>query len=321
MTRQHSIHGSVALPQWGVIRAKGADAASFLHGQLTNDFEKLGIGHARLAGYCNVKGRLLASFIAWKEAPDEVLLVCSADLLAATLKRLSMFVMRAKCKLTDASAELNLFGLVGSPEQLEIGDLAPAAAWGRSQHGGATLIRLPDAQGLQRYLWANPAVVDVDQPAGPPYSESSTLTIEDWRWLEVQSGVAMISQATAEKFVPQMINFEIVGGVNFQKGCYPGQEIVARAQYRGTVKRRAFIYDTAGEVSAGQEVFSESDLSQPSGTVALAAPSPDGGSSAIIEMKLSAIDDVALHIGSADGPAIVRTALPYSLPGEAELRA
>jgi folate-binding protein YgfZ len=323
MADQIPIHGSVALPQWGVIRAQGADAAAFLHGQLTNDFQQLGIGHARLAGYCSVKGRLMASFIGWKEAPDDILLVCSADLLVATLKRLSMFVMRAKCKLSDASAEIKLYGLVGDPEVLELGDLAPVEVWGRSSRGGASVIRLPDAQGAHRYLWANLDVADASSLAGPPYADDANLTIEHWRWLEVQSGVAMISQATAEKFVPQMINFELVGGVDFQKGCYPGQEIVARAQYRGTIKRRAFVYDTSGAANAGDEVYSQADPLQPSGTVALAAPSPDssGASSVLVELKLSALDGGALHLGSIDGPLLQRGALPYALPSDAELQA
>src|SRR5450756_1132982 len=89
---------AVRLTDWGVIRARGEDAGSFLNGQLTQEALKLDIGQARLAGYCSPKGRLLASFVIWRSSADEMLLACSADLLAATLKRLSMFVMRAKCK-------------------------------------------------------------------------------------------------------------------------------------------------------------------------------------------------------------------------------
>ena len=114
MNMQSSIEGTPHLVDLGVIRAKGADAARFLHSQLTNDFSLLGASQARLAGYCSAKGRLQANFLAWKAGDDELLLACSADLLPATLKRLSMFVLRAKCKLTDASAELPLQGLVGS---------------------------------------------------------------------------------------------------------------------------------------------------------------------------------------------------------------
>ena len=116
--------GAVRLHDWGVIRAQGAEAAKFLHGQLTQDVEHLQEGQVKLAGYCSAKGRLLASFVMWRGGPEEVLLACSADLLPAVLKRLSMFVLRAKCKLSDASAELPLWGLAGAAAA------APAATAG-----------------------------------------------------------------------------------------------------------------------------------------------------------------------------------------------
>src|SRR3954465_7551862 len=107
------LNGVTPLPHLGVIRAHGEEAASFLHNQLTQDFNQLGPGEARLAAFCNAKGRMLASFVAFRRAPDEILLVCSRDLLAATLKRLSMFVLRAKARLSDASADFALHGIAG----------------------------------------------------------------------------------------------------------------------------------------------------------------------------------------------------------------
>ena len=242
MSTTPSINGSVALTHWGVIRAQGGDAASFLHSQLTNDFTGLGRSQARLAGYCSAKGRLLASFVAWKAADDEILLACHASVLPATLKRLSMFVLRAKCKLSDATAEVPLFGVAGVPARAEE---AALPVWGKHDVPGGQWIRLPDGAATRRALLAGTA----------PTGESPAITLDDWRWLEVQSGVAVIESATAEHFVPQMLNFELVGGVNFQKGCYPGQEIVARAQYRGTVKRRTFLFEVDAPALAAQEVF------------------------------------------------------------------
>lgn len=301
-----SIQGSARLTHWGVIRAAGADAASFLHGQLTNDFSGLGMGDARLAGYCSAKGRLLASFIAWKSAPEEILLACHASVLSATLKRLGMFVLRAKCKLSDASAEVPLWGVAGDAALV-----AGLSVWGKRDVDGSQVIRLPDALGQPRALVASPAT-----------PLESTLPLDTWQWLDVQSGVTTIEAATVEQFVPQMLNFERVGGVNFQKGCYPGQEIVARAQYRGTVKRRTFLFDVDGAAVAGQEVFHSADPAQPAGMVALAAPKPvDGGSSALVEVKLAAIEQGTLHLGSPQGPMLHRRELPYPLPLEADLPA
>ena len=297
--------GIVPLTHWGVIRARGADAATFLHSQLTNDFANLGLDEARLAGYCSAKGRLLASFVAWKTAPDEVLLACHASVLAATSKRLSMFVLRAQCKLGDASAEVRLFGLAGTAAQDALGT---APVWHRQAVDGGSLMRLPDGAGVSRALLATTAA----PPALP------ALSLDTWRWLEVQSGIAVIEASTAEHFVPQMLNFELVGGVNFQKGCYPGQEIVARSQYRGTVKRRTFLFDVDAAAAPGQEVFHSADPGQPAGLVANAAPRVDGaGSSALVEIKLAALEGGEIRLASADGPVLAQRELPYAVLSDA----
>jgi folate-binding protein YgfZ len=305
-----SLEGACRIDDWGVIRARGADAATFLQGQLTNDVLTLGSGVARLAGFCSAKGRLQASFVIWRAAEDEFLLACSSSLLVPTLKRLSMFVLRAKCKLDDASAEIRLWGLAGGAATARIGD---AAVWTRRDDGGATLIRLPDAEGVARALFAAP--VDVEPEA------TAVLSLADWRWLEVRSGVVTIEAATVDKFVPQMVNFELVGGVDFQKGCYPGQEVVARSQYRGTTKRRTFLFEGEALAVPGQDVFLPGAQGEPAGTVANAAASPAGGGSALIELRLAALGDGELRLGSADGPALHRAALPYPVAVDAEAAA
>jgi tRNA-modifying protein YgfZ len=286
----NAFDGAVPLADWGVIRAAGADAASFLQSQLTQDVIGLDAHRATLAGWCSAKGRLLASFVVWRPQREELLLACSADVLQAALKRLSMFVLRAKCKLSDASAELPLFGVAG----------ASPGAW---RCDGAR-IGLPPAQGVARALQVGEA------PALPPLDAAA------WSWLEVSSGVPRIGAATAEQFVPQMVNFELVGGVNFQKGCYPGQEVVARSQYRGTLKRRAFVFDAAAPGLAGQELFHSADREQPAGMVVNAA-SWQGRHRALAEVKLAALGGGSLHLGSADGPLLTRTDMPYAVPLEA----
>jgi folate-binding protein YgfZ len=296
--------GIVRLAHLGVLRARGADAAKFLQSQLTNDVESMGAGDVRLAGFCSAKGRLQASFIVWRPAPDEFLLACAADLLPATLKRLSMFVLRAQCKLTDASAELPLFGAAGPSA------LARAGSVGEWQRSGAPgVLRLPDAGGVARAILADGAAQTDD-----------TLPLATWRWLEVQSGTPLIEAATVDQFVPQMVNFELLQGVDFQKGCYPGQEIVARSQYRGTLKRRMFLFDVDAAAAPGQEIFDAADPGQPAGLVVNAAPRPDAmGWSALVEVKLSALAaDHRLALGAADGAVLRRAALPYAVPVDAE---
>ncbi len=140
------------------------------------------------------------------------------------------------------------------------------------------------------------------------------MTLDDWRGLEVRSGVPTIVAATVEQFVPQMINLELLRGVDFQKGCYPGQEVVARSQYRGTIKRRMFLFETASEATAGQDVFHGADPHQPCGMVVNAAPRGAGGSSVLVEIKLAALAEGTVHLTRADGPLLQARPLPYDVP-------
>ena len=295
----HPLHGVAPLPHLGVVRALGEDAARFLHGQLTQDFALLGPAEARLAAFCNAKGRMQASFIAFRRGENEILLVCSRDVLPATLKRLSMFVLRSKVKLSDATAEFALYGLAGE-------GLAPhATPWTLREAAGGHLVQLYPAEDQPRAMWVGPA--DAPPPEGPAMDAAL------WSWSEVRSGVATLTTPIFEAFVPQMLNYESVGGVNFKKGCYPGQEVVARSQFRGTLKRRAFIVHADGELAAGQEVFQASDPEQPAGLVAQAAPAPGGGWDAIASLQLAAVDAGDLHAGSAGGPRLSLVPLPYLL--------
>jgi len=305
-----SINGVSRLVDRGVIRARGADAGKFLQGQLTNDVLTLAPDAARLAGFCSAKGRLQASFVVWRNGNDEYLLSCPLSLLAPTLKRLSMFVLRAQCRLSDASAEFELYGVAGVPAGAMLGT---APVWSRSELDGAALIRLPDAAGLKRCLVAAPVGTEPDVAAAP------VMALATWRWLEVESGIVTIEAATVDRFVPQMVNFELVGGVDFQKGCYPGQEVVARSQYRGTTKRRTFLYDCDTLPEAGQDVFSGTAAGEAAGTVANAAPHPEQpGGSALIELRLAALDSGELRLGSPDGARLRQRELPYPVPLEAE---
>ncbi len=299
----HPLHGVAALPHLGVIRAHGEEAAKFLQGQLTQDFVLLDEQHARLAAFCSPKGRMLASFTCLRRGADEVLLICSRDILAPTLKRLSMFVLRAKVRLTDATADFSLHGLAG--------DACPAIGagtpWERIDDGALNLVALYPADGVRRALRIAQAG---DAPAGV------VLDTDIWLWGEVRSGIATLTAPIVEAFVPQMLNYESVGGVNFRKGCYPGQEVVARSQFRGTLKRRAFVAHAQAELAAGQEVFHEDDPAQPCGTVAQAARSPLGGFDAIVSLQLSATEGGRLTAGDAGGPAMSLLPLPYLLAAD-----
>jgi folate-binding protein YgfZ len=258
---------------------------------------------ARLAAFCNSKGRMQASFIVFKRSPEELLLVCSRDILAATLKRLSMFVMRAKAQLSDASDELMLYGLMG--EAVAAHGAQGDKTWSKTDSGAAAVVVLPAGAGVVRAFWCAP--VGTTAPAGAPLAAGA------WAWVSVRSGVAMITQPIFEAFVPQMLNYESIGGVSFKKGCYPGQEVVARSQFRGTLKRRAYVVHADAALSSGQEIFHSADAEQPCGLVAAACAAPGGGFDAIISMQTAAAEGGSLHAGTADGTPITLLPLPYPL--------
>ncbi|TMS58837.1 folate-binding protein YgfZ [Imbroritus primus] len=301
-----------------LIRVTGDDAATFLHSLLTNAVEDLGLGEARLAGMCSPKGRLQATMMMWRDN-EGLLLQVPADIAPGLQKRLTMFKLRAKVMLSSADEVLRVFGTAGpdaSKSLAAFGLELPASVWGVTHQPNGTVIRLPDAADRERYQ----VILAHEQASDAWKVLSATLLPVDtevWNWLHVQSGIPRIVTATQEQFVPQMINFEVVGGVNFRKGCYPGQEVVARSQYRGTLKRRMFLGHVALEgldvPAPGTELFSEADAGQPCGMVVNAAGAPDGGSHVLAELKLDTVDTL-VHVGSATGPTLTLVAQPYALP-------
>ena len=255
---------------------------------------------------------MLASFIGFKRSAEEIVLICDRSLLAPTLKRLSMFVMRAKCKLSDATAEFALFGLAGHAAQQYLP--ADTVPWSLKQEGETSVLALYPAAGTSRALLLAPAG---QQPAGDELSEAL------WQWSEVQSAVPTLSAPVVDMFVPQMLNYESLGGVNFKKGCYPGQEIVARSQFRGTLKRRTYLVHADKALNVGEEVFSTDDLEQATGTVIQVAAAPTGGWDALVSMQITSsmrndlFAQAPLAEGQAADPAIGVSlqvqALPYEL--------
>jgi folate-binding protein YgfZ len=316
-------HGFTALPDWGLILVEGPDAATLLQSQLSNSVVGLKpamLGNTaqspesvRLVGYCNPKGRLLAS--AWVglfpesiESSDRFALFISKDIAATTAKRLSMYVLRSKVRVVDASSDWEVFGA----HQHSQGEQVIAAP------KDSIAMQMPnvlaDNQSFQRVLVAQRRSSDIE-------SSITQAALARWNTLEVLSAIPRIVLATQEQFVPQMINFESVAGIDFKKGCYPGQEIVARSQYRGAVKRRLQLAHIEASISAldlakpGVELFHESDASQPCGMVVLAAVNTEGmGRIELqIECKLDSLESGKIHLGLSEGPVLKIDSLPYSL--------
>ena len=307
------------LSDWGLIFVEGADAASFLQNQLTNSVLGLnrskpgdiaeGPAAVRLVGYCSPKGRLLAS--AWlalfpqnNQGDDRYALFISKDIAASTAKRLAMFVLRSKVKVSDVSDTWQISGFYGTGLSLD------------SLGSDSLILRMPNV------LYEDQAIVRV-LIASPNQSEDlvDSAALKQWNFLEVLSAIPRIVLTTQEQFVPQMINFESVAGVDFKKGCYPGQEIVARSQYRGVIKRRLQLATLSMDAlsslsySPGIELYHSDNASQPAGMVVLSAidPKEPRSISLQIECKLEMLEHGEIHLGSVDGPVLKMSLLPYQL--------
>ncbi len=315
--------------RWGLIEARGAEATRFLHSQLTNDLALLQPGEARLAAFCSAKGRMQASFVVVRTlhtaAEDSYLLLCRQDLLANILKRLTMFKLRSQLTLTDVSADYAIYGLLGEAARQAVQG-ATLPLWAHQQQEQRQLVWLYPAVDLESHV---PRALCI-QPAGLPAPAGASVGVQDWELSEVRSGVATISLATWEAFVPQMLNYESVGGVSFKKGCYPGQEVVARSQFRGAIKRRGCIAAgvlTAGAAlpEAGQDIFlvptasaGEEIRAGECGLIAQVASLPQDGFELIASLQLSAAEAASqglatLHAGSETGPELQLLPLPYPL--------
>jgi len=322
-TQNLDLWESTLLSDWGLILVEGPDSEQFLQNQLTNtvlgmqavkDTEVAqGNNQVRLVGYCSPKGRLLASAWLLLQTPlvDAVevkryYLFISKDIAASTAKRLGMYVLRSKVKVTDVSDHWVIEGKLNTGAQ-------------------ALYFAAPDEIALQLPEFSNEHSITQRVISARPKSAHHDAThsevLELWNDLEVISGIPRIVLVTQEQFVPQMINFESVSGVDFKKGCYPGQEIVARSQYRGVIKRRLHLahFVSAGEAviacGSATELFHSSDPNQPAGMVVLSAKNPFNPAriDLQIELKLEALEKGEIHLGGADGPVLKIDPLPYPL--------
>jgi len=328
-----------ALPDYAVMTVSGSDAISFLHAQLTNDLAALGEQQVQLNGYCTAKGRLLATAMTWRQADTITLIIPSAHG-RSLASRLRKYAMRAKVsiEIPEDVAILGIAQTVDGEALSSLGVMAPTAMR-ISPPGELLAVGLLPVQANDR-VWIRHLLM---VPAGQLQTVWKTLetlldpaSTSNWRWLEVLSGVPRIVGGALEQFVPQMINLERVEGVNFKKGCYPGQEVVARSQYLGKLKRRMFLASIRGpEISPGQDVYADGQP-EPAGQVVLAAPVPDwlvhGLDDAGAEASTALVDPVqvvlfeasrdvvAQHLANAtlrmvgpDGDSMHGLALPYDI--------
>jgi len=306
------------LGQFGTLRVSGEEAQSFLQNLLSNDIREVSATRAQFSSFNTAKGRMLATFLIWRDG-DDYLLQLPATLTEAMRKKLSMYVLRAKVKITDASEEVILLGLSGDNVQeilLGLGGTLPESPLCVSLiEGVGSLIKYSDTR-FQISTTPQQAIALV-QALG---SQAKITGSVCWDWLNIRAGLAVILPQTQEQFVPQMTNLDLTGGINFKKGCYPGQEIVARMHYLGKLKRRMYLAHIAGETAPqpGDELYSadmaETGHPQPSGMIANAAPAPDGGYDVLAVIQIASHDAHSVHLRSLQGAPLQFMPLPYSLP-------
>jgi folate-binding protein YgfZ len=271
------------LSHLGLLGVIGEDARTFLQAQLSCDIEALGAETSSFGAYCSPKGRMLASFLVWPEGGG-FFLALSRTLVGSAANRLGRFVLRSKVVVADRTGDRRL--------------------------NGASVVRLAQ----DRFLVAVPpdraealwrALSSVLRPVGTPC----------WEWLDITAGIPQVTERTQDEFVPQMANLELLGGVSFQKGCYPGQEVVARIQYLGKAKRRMFLARVEGEAPApGDPLFSADLGDQASGMIVNAAPAPEGGFDVLAVVHTPRPATGTVHLGSLAGALLRFRPLPYAVP-------
>jgi len=305
------------LSNLGLIKASGEDVQIFLHGQFTNDLNQVTPNTSQLSSYCNPKGRMLSIFRVFMQ-DDDYFLLMRRDVIEPVLKRLTMFKLMAKVELTDVSDELVIFGIAGpnadsilKENNLPVPDEIDLSI----QENKVTIIRIQSESSRLIFISSPENAATIWKLLSNILTKS---TSNVWNLHDICNGVAQVTAETSEAFIPQMVNLELIGGVNFQKGCYPGQEIVARTHYLGKPNRRMYriSIDTNTCPLPGTNIFSAKDGEQPVGKIVSAQNSSHDSCDALAVLRTEKENDDELHLESLTGPKVTTLKLPYSLKSE-----
>lgn len=296
------------LSERGLLKLSGDDAVQFLQGQVTNDVKSLSSSNSQFAGYCTAKGRLLALFFAFS-IDNAIYLQLNRALTESIMKRLKMFVLRSKVTISDESQTIRL-GVAGKNAAQLLAKFfpnIPENPHALTRHENTVMIRLPSKTPMFEII------TDENQAnalATAFATESTFVSEQTWNWLEIQAGIPDISAETQEAFVPQMVNLDLLEGINFKKGCYTGQEIVARTHYLGSVKRRTQLAHIASESApkAGDAILDGNQ--QAIGQIVRVAPAINGGFDVLAECRLDSVEQGSVFWQTT---ALEIKSLPYAL--------
>ncbi|VAX14451.1 tRNA-modifying protein YgfZ [hydrothermal vent metagenome] len=303
----------------GLIKVSGEDSLDFLQNQFSNDIREINPQLSQLNAWCNAKGRMLASLRVFRTTDDYFLLL-ARDLLETTLKRLRMFVLRSKVMLEDVSNEWAGIGLAGTNAPVLLArhiNHLPEKTNQVVHENGLVVIRLTGATPRFQIHAQTSALNTLWQALK---TEATPVGYPVWNWLEIQAGIPHIVASTTEAFVPQMVNYSTLGGVSFTKGCYPGQEVVARMHYLGKLKRRMYLAHVETETlpDAGENLFPAGENeAQSCGKVVQAERSPEGGVDLLVVLQIAVAETGDICLGSENGPPLQLQNDPYPVDNKA----
>ncbi len=310
---------------WNLLEIQGADAGTFLHGQFTNDLESLPDDQAQFSAYCLPKGQTIACFLIWRETADHYRMLLPTEVCERVTKRLLMFRLQADVEVQDVTNDWVFFGQYGEPPLLSSIQYEQPLPLIRALE--CTILRWPGTQ--QRWVTlqntkANPVPIHLIDPSQrdlihsklcPPAKDPNFVprdTELNWQRWDIEDGLSFLRGASCEQFVPQHINLDLLDAISFSKGCYPGQEVVARMHYRGRIKHRVYRFSSdAADLEAGAEVWPAGD-SRPCGHIVSTWSDTNGGSQALACLRIADAER-ELHAHSADGTALTPLPLPYAL--------
>ncbi|HEX4599213.1 MAG TPA: folate-binding protein [Burkholderiaceae bacterium] len=306
-----------ALPRFGVLAVRGPDAAQFLNAQLTVDVAAIDATRWQLGAYCSIKGRVTALVELWR-TDDGFCLSLPSEMVETLRSRLARFVLRSKVQLENVTDQWRAFGLTGLGIEHALtsaGLPCPEQPWtSRPLSEGGRLVRVPPSpRAGARLMLLTPAATTTSYQ-----QKLAAVTPVDpgvWWWSKVDAGLPDVFTVTQERFLPQMLNLDVLGGVHFGKGCYPGQEVVARSQYLGKLRRR-MMRAHAAQALPGEDVFDDSADGASGGavgTVVMAAASPEGGVDLLLECPTALVGAAQLRIGKAQSGHISLGEVPYPM--------
>ena len=288
-----------ALPSLSVIRVTGEDRLTFLHSQLTRDLHQLDNDQASMTAWCNPKGRVIATLLLCRR-DSHIDLIVASDLKEAVLKKLRMFVLRARVELEDCES-LSCLGLGGAAAESLLGETTatvPMAEWRLGEMDDLAVVAIPGP--AARFLIYGDREA-VDSLARKAASACPPVDASWWTLLNIETGLPWIDHAVSELLLPQMLNLDQIGGLDFNKGCYPGQEVIARLHYRGEVKQRLhYGRSTATELAPGAALYTNSG--ERAGHIINSVADGNKGGRCLAVISTTAT--TSLHLGDADGAAV-----------------